>query len=57
LHARDQHPRPRFLLLLQAIEGTHGHETKASFAKRQKKHTGARDEVIALRRTFSTTNS
>jgi hypothetical protein len=48
LHARDQHPRSRFLLLLQAIEGTHGHETKASFAKRQKKHTEAREEVIAL---------
>ncbi|TCI97399.1 hypothetical protein [Aeromicrobium sp. IC_218] len=48
LHARDQHPRSWFLLLLQAIEGTHGHETKASFANRQKKHTEDRDEVIAL---------
>ena len=48
LHARDQHPRSRFLLLLQAIEGAHGFETKASFAKRLKKHTEARDEVIAL---------
>jgi hypothetical protein len=48
LHARDQHPRSRFLLLLQAIEGTHGYETKASYAKRQKKHTDDRDEVIAL---------
>jgi hypothetical protein len=48
LHARDQHPRSRFLLLLQAIEGTHGYETKASFAKRQKKHTEDRDEVVAL---------
>ena len=48
LHATDQHPRSRFLLLLQAIEGTHGHETKASFDKRQKKHTESRDEIIAL---------
>lgn len=48
LHATDQHPRSRFLLLLQAIEGTHGYETKASFAKRQKKHTEDRDEVVAL---------
>lgn len=48
LHARDQHPRSRFLLLLQAIEGTHGHETRASFAKRQKKHTENRDAVIEL---------
>jgi hypothetical protein len=48
LHARDQHPRSRFLLLLQAIEGTHGHETRASFAMRLKKHTEARDGVITL---------
>jgi hypothetical protein len=48
LHAHDQHPRSRFLLLLQAIEGTHGYETRASFAKRQKKHTEDRDEVVAL---------
>lgn len=48
LDARDQHPRSRFLLLLQAIEGTHGYETKASFVKRQKKHTEDRDQVVAL---------
>lgn len=48
LHANDQHPRSRFLLLLQAIEGTHGHETKASFAENQQKHTESRGEVIAL---------
>lgn len=48
LHAEGQHPRSRFLLLLQAIEGTHGHETKASFGRRQKQHTESRDEVIAL---------
>jgi hypothetical protein len=48
LHARDQHPRSRFLLLLQAIEGTHGYETKASFEKRFRQHTKARDEVIEL---------
>src|SRR5680860_250321 len=46
LHAKDQHPRSRFLLLLQAIEGAHGHETKASFARRQKKHDEARSVVI-----------
>lgn len=48
LHAMDQHPRSRFLLLLQAIEGTYGYETKASFDERQKKHTEDRDEVVAL---------
>jgi hypothetical protein len=48
LHARDQHPRSRFLLLLQAIEGAHGYETKASFAKRQKKHAQDREKVLAV---------
>ncbi len=48
LHTRDQHPRSRFLLLLQAIEGTHGHETRAAFARRQKKHTEDRDSVMEL---------
>jgi hypothetical protein len=46
LHASDQHPRSRFLLLLQAIEGTHGVETKASFARRLKKHTQDRTAVV-----------
>lgn len=46
LHATDQHPRSRFLLLLQAIEGTYGFETKASFAKRLKKHAEDRDAVV-----------
>jgi len=51
LHARDQHPRSRFLLLLQAIEGTHGYETQASFAKRLKAHTAARDQLVRLAQT------
>lgn len=46
LHAKDQHPRSRFLLLLQAIEGAHGHETRASFNKRQEKHDAALNAVI-----------
>ena len=48
LHALDQHPRSRFLLLLQAIEGTHGHDTKVSFARRQKTHTDTRDTIVGL---------
>ncbi|MFC9250059.1 ApeA N-terminal domain 1-containing protein [Amycolatopsis thailandensis] len=48
LHALDQHPRSRFLLLLQAIEGTHGHETKESFKKRQKKHSDEREELVEI---------
>jgi ApeA N-terminal domain 1 len=51
LHAADQHPRSRYLLLLQAIEGTHGYETRASFARRQKTHTEARAEVVELVKT------
>lgn len=47
LHAPAQHPRSRLLLLLQAIEGTYGHATKASFAERLQQHVAARDEVIA----------
>lgn len=46
LHTTDQHPRSRFLLLLQAIEGTYGHETKASFAMKLKKYAEDRDVVI-----------
>lgn len=58
LHAKDQHPRSRFLLLLQAIEGAHGHETKASFARRQKKHDEARSAVIeAAAETLDVTQS
>lgn len=48
LHARDQHPRSRFLLLIQAIEGTHGYETKASFEKRTKKHQDARSALVEV---------
>lgn len=47
LHARDQHPRSRFLLLIQAIEGTHGYETKASFEKRTVKHQATRGDLVA----------
>ncbi|MEU8632488.1 hypothetical protein AB0C38_09995 [Amycolatopsis sp. NPDC048633] len=48
LHTADQHPRSRFLLLLQAIEGTYGHETRESFTRRQKKHDDLRGEIIGL---------
>lgn len=47
LHATDQHPRSRFLLLLQAIEGTYGHETRGEYAEAVAKHTSKRDEVVA----------
>ena len=31
LSATDEHPRSRFLLLVQALEGLHGHETAAAY--------------------------
>jgi hypothetical protein len=31
LHARDSHPRSRFLLLIQSLEGMHGHDTREEF--------------------------
>ncbi|MEU0032121.1 HEPN domain-containing protein [Streptomyces sp. NPDC006335] len=39
LHARDQHPRSRYLLLIQAMEGLYGYENKASDEQRQATHT------------------
>ena len=47
LHSSDQHPRARFLLLLQAIEGTFGYETKSAYAESAAKHTTKRAEVVA----------
>jgi hypothetical protein len=41
LFAADQHPRSRFLLLIQAIEGLHGFETRAAYDERLSDH-GAR---------------
>lgn len=50
LHVTEQHPRSRLLLLLQVIEGTYGHETRASLADRMARHNEVRDEVITLTR-------
>lgn len=47
LHARDQHPRSRFLLLIQAIEGTHGHESRGRYQERRDAHVRSRDDVIS----------
>ena len=46
LHARDQHPRSRFLLLIQALEGSHGYETKGEYDKRKAKHVAKREDVL-----------
>jgi hypothetical protein len=43
----SQHPRARFLLLLQALEGLHGFEYRAEIDERQAKHTGLREPILA----------
>lgn len=42
----EQHPRSRFLLLLQAIEGLHGFEHKVQREDRQQKHSSEREAYI-----------
>lgn len=46
LHTVDQHPRSRFLLLIQALEGMHGTETREQYDKRVAKHTAHRTAVL-----------
>ncbi|MEU3703624.1 HEPN domain-containing protein [Streptomyces anulatus] len=46
LHVADQHPRSRFLLLIQALEGLHGHETRDDFEERKQKHLLKRKSAI-----------
>ncbi len=47
MFAPEQHPRSRLLLLLQALEGMHGHENAADFAERVTKHTERRESALA----------
>lgn len=46
LTSHDQHPRSRFLLLVQAIEGLHGYETRQHYEKRRKRHEERRAALI-----------
>jgi hypothetical protein len=46
LSATDEHPRSRFLLLVQALEGLYGHETIAAYAERKEHHTEERKTLI-----------
>ncbi len=46
LSATDEHPRSRFLLLIQALEGLHGHETAAAYAERKVRHSEEREALI-----------
>lgn len=43
---RDQHPRSRFLLLLQTLEGLHGYETKHARDQRQVDHSAKREAFL-----------
>jgi hypothetical protein len=46
LHAQDQHPRSRFLLLIQALEGLYGHEFAGDYANRMEKHVAQRELLL-----------
>ncbi|WP_371661328.1 hypothetical protein [Streptomyces sp. NBC_00280] len=50
LHTRDQHPRSRYLLLIQALEGLYGYENKATIEERQAKHAATHVEALAQAR-------
>lgn len=43
----SQHPRARFLLLLQALEGLHGYEHRDEIDERQTKHTVLREPILS----------
>lgn len=47
MYAPAQHPRNRLLLLIQALEGLHGHETRDARASRVEGHRVHRDGVLA----------
>lgn len=44
--AADQHPRSRFLLLLQALEGSYGFENRAKHDADREKYAAKRESVI-----------
>ncbi|TCC30685.1 hypothetical protein [Kribbella speibonae] len=48
LHARDQHPRSRFLLLIQALEGMYGYETREEYETRRAAHIEERTRILDL---------
>ncbi|MGK7222789.1 hypothetical protein ACSNO4_08330 [Kocuria flava] len=47
LHASDQHPRSRYLLLIQALEGMHGFETATEYSRKTEKHQEQHKRVMA----------
>lgn len=43
---REQHPRSRYLLLIQCLEGLYGYQTRSTFEERTKRHLEKRDQLI-----------
>ncbi|TDH24415.1 hypothetical protein [Mycobacteroides franklinii] len=43
----SQHPRARFLLLLQALEGLHGHEHRDEMEERRSNHSALREPILS----------
>lgn len=56
LHAVDKHPRSRFLLLIQALEGMHGAETREQYDERVTKHTERRAAALERLRDLAEEN-
>ena len=46
LHAQEEHPRSRFLLLIQSLEGMYGHETKEEYERQKAAHHERRAETL-----------
>lgn len=46
LHAQEDHPRSRFLLLIQSLEGMYGHETQVDFEKKKQTHQERHAETL-----------
>ncbi|MBO0895337.1 HEPN domain-containing protein [Arthrobacter sunyaminii] len=53
LSANDEHPRSRFLLLVQALEGLYGHETRDDYEVRKGRHKADRDRLLETVKTAS----
>lgn len=46
LHAQEDHPRSRFLLLIQSLEGMYGHEMQTDFEKKKQTHQQRHAETL-----------
>lgn len=46
LHAQEDHPRSRFLLLIQSLEGMYGHETRTDFDEKKQTYQQRHAETL-----------